>query len=130
MGELGKTVYDYKDAVKAAGEGEEDDVVPGDGRPGARWNGQRLKVPVRGVAGTFCALTCVARADVVVDERAHAWEVEVAGEELESLLLAEMTCSETVVGLLEELDLDWLDIWDVDKTLVKKESVFVEGKGG
>ena len=56
----------------------------------------------------FGSLAGVAGLDVVIDEGAHVWPVEIAGYDFEGLGLTKVTGSEAIMGLAEDVDLEWL----------------------
>jgi hypothetical protein len=97
--------------------------IHGNGGPWTRGNRERGEEPVALVARCLGAGTGVARRDVPVDEATEARPVEVAGDELVRLGLAEVTCGRGVVALAEDLELDRVAVWDVHEAVEKHKAV-------
>ena len=54
------------------------------------------------------SLAGVTGLDVVIDKGVHVWPVEIAGYDFEGLGLTKVTGSEAIMGLVEDVDLEWL----------------------
>ena len=91
VGLLGELINNNKDRVMAIGEGKFDDVVGRDGGPGTRGDWKGREEAMAFMVWRFGSLAGVAGLDVVIDEVAHAWPVEIAGYDFEDLGLTKVT---------------------------------------
>lgn len=98
VGLFGEAVDGDKDSIVSFRWGEVDDVVDGDGMPGSWGNRERGKEAIGFVVWWFSSLAGLAGAYVVIDEVAHLWPVEVAGDGFQRLGLAKMTGRTSIVG--------------------------------
>ena len=103
-------------------------MVDGDGVPGSWGNRERGEEVIGFVVWWLGPLAGLAGAHIVVDEGTHLGPVEVTGDGLDSLGLTEVAGHSSIMGLVQDVDLEGFGVRDVDAVLVLEESLF-EGEG-
>src|SRR5277367_647345 len=128
MSHFHQTVHIYKDRVITFRGWQFDDEIHGNGLPVLSGNGERLKSPKRSVTGDFILSTGVTGIDVFIDKLSHLRAMIVLRQQLQSLLLTQMTRDLGIVVLSENIYLYLIDSWYIHLSVVQHPPLCIGGE--
>src|SRR5277367_2801844 len=128
MSHFHQTVHIYKDRVITFQGWQFDDEIHRNGLPVPSGNGERSESPKQSVTGDFVLSTGVAGIDVFIDKLSHSRAMIVPYQQLQSLLLTQMTRDLGIMVLSKNVYLYLIDSWYIHSSVVQHPPLRIGGE--